>query len=96
MDIDFNCQKCSKPFKGDITVLCKLCMKKEIDDVRQKLGKRFFWSEAKRGAYCFLLYVPLTIFIGLKFGYKYELLWIGGSIHEMLIYPICNWLMRKF
>lgn len=93
MQIDCTCNKCKKSFSIDPPNICGTCF---FQRVGKSVKKAVFWQDAKRFAYAVLFYVPIAVFINLRFGFWYEMAFCFGMVWLCLITELINWLMRKF
>jgi hypothetical protein len=99
MQIDYTCDSCKKDFLVDKPNLCNACFCAKVKERYPQYSytkKKLFWHEAKRFAYSFLSYVPIAVFINLRFGIWYEMAFLGGMLWLSFMSIAINWLMRKF
>lgn len=89
------CWRCQQEYLVAVQNTCWPCSSEKFIQELEKPAKNF-WRGAKRYAYHMLLYMPPCLMLFLKFGFWYEMAWIGGTIYMSLIPIIREWLMSKF
>lgn len=94
--IKITCWQCQQESILQVPDACFPCTHKEILKELNKKPPKNFWRGAKSYAYHMLLYMPPCLILFLKFGFWYEMAWIGGTIYISLIPIIREWLMSKF
>lgn len=87
-----NCIICGNEEKLNIPNICfECCMKKY--SMHLKVSR---WYALKKITYVFLLYVPFALFLGLKFNFKVELLFITAFALGHHFNSIIKWCMKIF
>lgn len=89
------CECCKESFsRPEMPLICITCMEKVLSKpIKIEVSK---WVGYKRFAYWLLLYMPLTVLIGIVWGIEVQWVSLGMFIFGMYISDIINWLMRVF
>jgi hypothetical protein len=88
------CLVCKREFTLKIKDVCWPCCAGSVG--KYDITKSAFGYHSKLFAYHCLLYIPIAVFIGLHFGFFFEISWIMGGIYLLIIPTIRDWLARKF
>ena len=108
---DLTCITCNENFEIHFENYCHKChprmqqiekMRNEIKYFTEEIKDRappkssfFRFIFSKKLALSFIVYLPVAIFIGLKFGYLYELSFVAGTIYIYLSTIIIDWLDER-
>lgn len=99
---NLSCLQCRQEYNIKLPEICKECAAKEVfnrlyeqSKIREQIDKKYFWK-GKIFAWHMLLYFPLCVFIGLKFGFDYEMFWIVGGLWTIILPYLRDWLASKF
>lgn len=73
-----------------------ILLSQDVQELVKKENKENRWKRRKRMAIWFLLFVPFTWIMGLKYGLSLEISFIAGYIYNTLHSHLVDFIMKYF
>lgn len=98
MNMEITCDQCNKKMQLHHPDKCFECysIQFETDPVMIEMKKQDRWRSRKKFAYHMILYMPLPIALGLKFGLPINIAFVAGTVYMSLLPLMTDWLSEIF